>query len=594
MVLVGQSPLTGPGPAAIQALSSSSASQSATTVPMGGIWLDGRRDFARVSRELSSGRPACTIREVPAGADGTTQWPGCPSVVAIAAGVHPARQSASCCRNRPSDANRALRVVAAAAVGRQVPERGALPRIAGGDARRRGHQLRRRRLQPALAHERGKRHHVRRQRLGVRGKRIAIGRQLQRGEAEDLGARPSRGRRGTPRRDGMLWRLPGATSATLGRPSGGASVGVRLLVVPRVRREHPRVCARSSTATASRPCGPRTRTPSRSACRRGSPTGSTSGDVDRSRRRAAAPSAAWRRRRSTADTAARRGGWPDRQPACRLGVEPVCERRPARCERPGAAASCRRPARLAGRRANQDAALPRTQAAGPSSRHCWVPSGGSIGCGHAVLHRRQRLQVGEHALMSSSLSLPSIRTASAAAPAGPCPDACPVRIVAMNCSSVQSPRPGFLVGGEIGGEAHAPGAGPRGHWSPTSANPRAGGHGRRRRHHQVLRVAGERPRHVHLGTLRPHLPRRVAVVAAHDVDQVLAALAPGCGRPSARGRSAPGAGVGSRPARMTALAVRARVAIIGRLDPHLSCLRSRLDDSRVFAGRSLTLSYADS
>ena len=44
-------------------------------MPIGGIWLDGRRDRARVNSALRSGRPAATMRDVPSGAVGTTQWP---------------------------------------------------------------------------------------------------------------------------------------------------------------------------------------------------------------------------------------------------------------------------------------------------------------------------------------------------------------------------------------------------------------------------------------------------------------------------------------------------------------------------------------
>ncbi len=62
-----------------------------------------------------------------------------------------------------------------------------------------------------------------RQRLGVQRVRIAIGRQLQRVEAEDLGAASSRGTSGTRVTDGMLWRLPSAISAMSAMPLSDAS-----------------------------------------------------------------------------------------------------------------------------------------------------------------------------------------------------------------------------------------------------------------------------------------------------------------------------------------------------------------------------------
>jgi hypothetical protein len=81
---------------------------------------------------------------------------------------------------------------------------------------------------------------------------------------------------------------------------------------------------------------------------------------------------------------------------------------------------------------------------------------------------------------------------------------------------------GLAIRGQIGGVADAPGAGPR-------------GVGRRRRHHpwffdlrrgrqhHVLRMTGQRARHVRLGTFRTHHPRRMAVMAAGCVNDVLAA-----------------------------------------------------------------------
>ena len=62
-------------PPAIQASMSARASRSAMVVPMGGIWLDGRRDFARTKSALRSGRPGVSRRDAPSGAEGIAQWP---------------------------------------------------------------------------------------------------------------------------------------------------------------------------------------------------------------------------------------------------------------------------------------------------------------------------------------------------------------------------------------------------------------------------------------------------------------------------------------------------------------------------------------
>src|SRR4029453_14441267 len=40
----------------------------------------------------------------------------------------------------------------------------------------------------------------------------------------------------------------------------------------------------------------------------------------------------------------------------------------------------------------------------------------------------------------------------------------------------------------------------------------------------LFRMPRQKPRHVRFRTLRTHLPGRVAVVAAHDLDEILAAL----------------------------------------------------------------------
>ena len=96
-------------------------------MPIGGIWLDGRRDFARCSSALSSGRPGVINRDVPSGCVG--HHPVARLADRRGAGVGRALGVALgrvCFRNSPSDAIVLSPVVAAAAVGRQITEHGAL------------------------------------------------------------------------------------------------------------------------------------------------------------------------------------------------------------------------------------------------------------------------------------------------------------------------------------------------------------------------------------------------------------------------------------------------------------------------------------
>ncbi len=103
-------------------------------------------------------------------------------------------------------------------------------------------------------------------------------------------------------------------------------------------------------------------------------------------------------------------------------------------------------------------------------------------------------------------------------------------------------HPRVLVGRQVGGIGHTEGAGKRRESRPDRSDP--GPRRRRRgRHLQSFGVAREHPGHVGLRTaVRPHLPGRVAVVAAHDRDQVLPPL-DAAGR---RRRIGLRAGVGSR------------------------------------------------
>ena len=127
----------------------------------------------------------------------------------------------------------------------------------------------------SFVEQRLQRHHVRRQRLGVRARSGRDRRELQRIEAEGRRA-PSSWQARQSLRDGMLCWLAGRDleRRRRGRRSG-ASIASVCRVVPDVaaRTSHRR---RRATASASRPGGRRTRTPSRAACRRGSPTASAS------------------------------------------------------------------------------------------------------------------------------------------------------------------------------------------------------------------------------------------------------------------------------------------------------------------------------
>ena len=177
-----------PGPAAIQALTSSRASRSATTVPIGGIWLDGSPRLRAVQDGAQLGPPG--VHQLRGAFRGRRHHPVTRLADRRGDGVGRAgrRPVGGVLQEQAERRDRALRVVAAAAVGRQVAEHRALPGIARRDAGRGGQQLRPRRRQPRFVDQRLQGHHLRGQRFGVRRQRVAVGGELQRGEAEDLGA----------------------------------------------------------------------------------------------------------------------------------------------------------------------------------------------------------------------------------------------------------------------------------------------------------------------------------------------------------------------------------------------------------------------
>src|SRR5687767_9371138 len=85
------------------------------------------------------------------------------------------------------------------------------------------------------------------------------------------------------------------------------------------------------------------------------------------------------------------------------------------------------------------------------------------------------------------------------------------------------PEARVLLRRQVEGVADAPWAAERGVRGETGPQKRLRIFCGRQRPY-LLRVSREKPLHVRLGALRTHLPRSVAVVAAHDADEVLAAL----------------------------------------------------------------------
>ena len=238
---------------------------------------------------------------------------------------------------------------------------------------------------------------------------------------------------------GMLWSGCGATSATRGRPSAGASVAT---CRPRSTRnwQTPTRRSRSSRGSASPPCGHRTKTPSTPSCRSGRST-----RTRRSHRSSCPPaagsSAAFPRHRSTADTAARTAGCGGR-PLPALVVEPGLHQRRRRRRRASLAAS--RAAATARRRTrcrppvncdrDDGASTLMTAALSAFCLVCLLPFAFCLlpllrlrrinRRRHAVVHRRQRLQIGEQVLdVGIGQRRRSWSTASAAGSAGPCPGA---------------------------------------------------------------------------------------------------------------------------------------------------------------------------
>ena len=99
----------------------------------------------------------------------------------------------------------------------------------------------------------------------------------------------------------------------------------------------------------------------------------------------------------------------------------------------------------------------------------------------------------------------------------------PVRIVAAKSRNVHLPRPVSEIGGQVRGEAHAPRSRPGGVGRCDTDYPRSLRKLRWCRQLHLFRVPGQHATHVWLGAVRPHLPRRMAVVASRHGDEVLAA-----------------------------------------------------------------------
>ena len=83
--------------------------------------------------------------------------------------------------------------------------------------------------------------------------------------------------------------------------------------------------------------------------------------------------------------------------------------------------------------------------------------------------------------------------------------------------------PGFRVGRQVRRKAHAPRPRPGGQRRPKASHPWPR-RGSRRRDNHVLRMAGQRARHVRLRTVRCHDERRVTVVAEPGSHEILAAF----------------------------------------------------------------------
>ena len=209
----------------------------------------------------------------------------------MASGAHDGRPIGGVLQEQAERRDRALRVVAAAAVGRQVAEHGALARIARGDARRGGHQLRPRRLPAALrrpASAASPCPAASASACGASGSRSV---ESCSAVKPRISVRPESWQARHSSRDGMLCDLPGATSATRGEALGRGQHRVALVLGPRVGGELPAIGRGLhqhpglDLAAAELELLPEAR------ARPGSPSGSGRGCRWR-RRRAAAPSGA--------------------------------------------------------------------------------------------------------------------------------------------------------------------------------------------------------------------------------------------------------------------------------------------------------------
>ena len=236
--------LSSPARSSIHAVMRSSASRSCSTVPSGGICVDGRRDRIRTSIALRFGAPGVTNALAPSGACGI-----CHFVVGRNSAVHGIvarrmRRLEARLQQQPERRDRALRVVAAAAVGREIAEHRARARVA---ARRSA--AARRPAPAAPARARASSASVRSVIMsGASGSACsafgsrsvescsAVKPRISVRRAESWQARQS-----SPTE--CCGNLPGAISATFGSPSAGASIGVGLRLVPDVAREHPRARA---------------------------------------------------------------------------------------------------------------------------------------------------------------------------------------------------------------------------------------------------------------------------------------------------------------------------------------------------------------
>ena len=212
-------------------------------MPSGGICVDGRRERIRTSSALRSGAPGVTNALAPSGACGICHFEVGRNSASYT-GLRRAEEPWSTVRRRfqqqPERRNRASPRCGSCrswSTDSRAPRACArrAPAMRGGAATSSGRAGCEQPSSTSVA----QRHHVRGERLGVRRAGIAIGRELQRGEAEDLGAARGRGRRGTRRPTGCCGDLPGAISATSAARRPGASIGVGLRLVPHVARKHP-------------------------------------------------------------------------------------------------------------------------------------------------------------------------------------------------------------------------------------------------------------------------------------------------------------------------------------------------------------------